>query len=43
MNGIQSHHAKGWYAGKNQNWKLANFEVEEIIELIDDIQKFRAD
>jgi hypothetical protein len=31
MNGIQAHQAKLWYAGKNQNWKLANFEVEEII------------
>ncbi|MES2517101.1 MAG: hypothetical protein V4585_03270 [Bacteroidota bacterium] len=43
MNGIQAHHAKLWYAGKNQNWKLANFEVEEIIELIEDIQKYKAD
>ncbi len=43
MNGIQAHHAKLWYAGKNENWKLAEFEVEEILELVEDIQKYKSD
>ena len=40
MSGIQMHHAKLWFAGQNQNWKLADFEVHEIGEALDDIQKF---
>ena len=43
MNGIQAHHAKLWYAWENKNWKLAEFEVEEILELVEDIQKYKAD
>src|SRR5664279_1668764 len=39
MSGIQAHHAKLWFAGQNQNWKLANFEIHEIMEAIDDIKK----
>ncbi len=30
MSSIQMHHAKLWFAGKNENWDLANFEMEEI-------------
>src|SRR5689334_4796091 len=43
MSGIQVHHAKLWFAGQNQNWKLADFEVNEIKEAIDDIQQFNTD
>jgi hypothetical protein len=43
MSGIQVHHAKLWYAGTAQNWKLANFEVGEIKESLDDIEKFCKD
>jgi hypothetical protein len=43
MSGIQIHHAKLWFAGKNQNWKLADFEVHEIEEALEDIQKFDTD
>src|SRR5690349_7090930 len=43
MSGIQVHHNKLWFAGKNQNWKLADFEVHEIIEAIDDIQKYQTE
>jgi hypothetical protein len=32
MTGIQQHHAKLWYAGTYQNWKLAEYEVGEIKE-----------
>jgi hypothetical protein len=41
MSGIQAHHSKLWFAGQNENWKLADFEVHEIMEAIEDIQKFQ--
>jgi hypothetical protein len=43
MSGIQIHHAKLWFAGQNQNWPLADFEVNEIKETLEDIQKFCSD
>ena len=43
MLGIQSHHAKLWFAGQNQNWPLADFEVHEILESLDDIRQFCKD
>src|SRR5690242_16562105 len=43
MSGIQVHHAKLWFAGKNENWKLADFEIHEIMEAVEDIQKFNTD
>lgn len=43
MMGIQVHHAKIWFAGKNQNWDLANFEVGEIKETLDDVKKYCTD
>jgi len=43
MSGIQAHHSKLWFAGQNQNWKLADFEVHEIMEAIEDIQKFQTE
>ena len=43
MSGIQTHHAKLWFAGINQNWPLADFEVNEIKESLEDIQKFCSD
>ena len=30
MLSIQEHHAKLWFAGKNGNWDLANFEIDEF-------------
>lgn len=41
MSGIQAHHSKLWFAGQNQNWKLADFEVHEIREGIENIQKYQ--
>ncbi len=41
MTTIQIHHAKLWFAGKNKNWKLAEFELNEINETIDAIQQFQ--
>jgi len=43
MMGIQMHHAKIWFAGKNQNWALANFEVGEIKETLEDVKKYCKD
>ena len=42
MSGIQAHHSKLWFAGLNQNWKLADFEIHEIMEVIDDIKKYQS-
>lgn len=41
MSSIQTHHSKLWFAGQNENWKLADFEVHEIMESIEAIQKFQ--
>lgn len=43
MGNIQVHHSKLWFAGINQNWKLAKFEIHEIEEALEDIQKFNSD
>jgi hypothetical protein len=40
---IQVHHAKLWFAGKNQNWELAAFEVSEINEIFENLQKFQSE
>jgi hypothetical protein len=40
MMGIQVHHAKIWYAGKNNNWALANFEVGEVRETLEDVKQY---
>jgi hypothetical protein len=37
---IQVHHAKLWFAGINDNWKLAEFEIHEIREALENIGKF---
>jgi hypothetical protein len=43
MTAIQIHHAKLWFAGVNQNWKLADFEINEIKETLDDINRYCTD
>lgn len=43
MSGIQVHHVKLWSAGSNANWKLADFEVHEIMESLDDIKAHAGD
>lgn len=42
MMGIQTHHSKLWFAGQNQNWKLAEFEIREIKEALANILKFQS-
>jgi len=43
MSGIQNHHAKLWFAGINENWKLAEFEVHEIKEILGDVGIYQND
>lgn len=43
MSGIQVHHAKLWFAGQNQNWELASFEINEIEESLSNIKKYCTD
>ena len=43
MSSIQVHHNKLWFAGQNQNWKLADFEMHEIMETIEDIRKYQSE
>ena len=43
MSGIQVHHEKLWFAGTAENWQLADFEIHEIMEAVDDIKTYAAD
>jgi len=43
MSNIQMHHMKLWFAGKNENWKLADFEINELKENFEAIPKYCAD
>lgn len=38
MGSIQNHHDKLWFAGINENWELASFEIHELEELFEDIK-----
>jgi hypothetical protein len=43
MSEIQIHHAKLWFAGQAQNWPLADFEIHEIMEALDNIKNYDSD
>ncbi len=43
MSGVQNHHSKLWFAGVNENWELANFEVHEINELLNNVKKYQSE
>jgi len=43
MSGIQVHHEKLWFAGTAENWQLADFEIHEIMEAVDDIKIYASD
>jgi hypothetical protein len=43
MSNIQLHHAKLWFAGSNNNWQLADYEVHEMQEALANIQKYNND
>jgi hypothetical protein len=40
MGVIQQHHAKLYYAGSRANWPLAQYELDEIQESLDDAVKY---
>src|ERR1700750_2236435 len=42
MAATQVRHAKLWFAGKNANWPLAAWEVDEIKEGLGDAARFHA-
>ena len=42
MTATQLRHAKLWFAGKNANWGLAAYEVDEIREGLEDASKLHA-
>lgn len=42
MSTIQVHHNKLWFAGINQNWELADFEIHEIEEAIAAIENYHS-
>lgn len=37
------HHAKLWFAGINENWKLADYEIKEIKENFQTAKDFETD
>jgi hypothetical protein len=43
MSAIQVHHEKLYFAGVNQNWALADFEMHEIGEAIDNLKIYCTD
>ena len=36
---VQSHHIKIWLAGNARNWELADYQVDELKELLEDVAK----
>jgi hypothetical protein len=42
MTATQLRHAKLWFAGKNRNWPLAAYEIDEIKEGLQDATKLHA-
>ena len=43
MTDIQLHHGKLWFAGTNMNWKLADFEIGEIKETVEQAKQIETD
>ncbi len=43
MRSMQVHHSKLWFAGINGNWKLAAFELHEMDETVEAIQKYKSE
>jgi len=43
MTNIQLHHEKLWFSGTNLNWKLADFEIGEIQETVEQAKQIEAD
>ena len=43
MSVVQAHHSKLYFAGIYKNWKLADFEVHEIMEAVENIKKYETE
>jgi hypothetical protein len=43
MTTIQNHHAKLWYAGNARNWELADYQIDELKEALEDAGKLIPD
>jgi hypothetical protein len=43
MSFTQMRHAKLWFAGEAQNWKLAEYETDELQEGFDDVVLYHAE
>ncbi len=43
MLGVQLHHEKLWFAGTAKNWKLAEFEIGEIKETVEQAKQIETD
>ena len=43
MSALQKHHSKLYFAGENNNWKLAEYEIKKIMGSLEDISKYCAD
>lgn len=42
MNGeVQSRHLKIWLAGHNANWQLTAYEIRELKETVEDIERYQ--
>ena len=37
---VQMRHAKLWFAGEKENWDLAAYELQELVEDFDDLEKY---
>jgi hypothetical protein len=42
MTATQLRHAKLWFAGKNNNWALAGYEIDEVKEGLEDAAKLHS-
>ena len=40
---MQTRHAKLWFAGINENWELADFQLHEMEEILEDLEKYRSE
>jgi hypothetical protein len=43
MNLIHHHFTEIWQAGKDENWKYAAFEINEMKEAVENIEKYQKD
>jgi hypothetical protein len=39
---VQPHHTKLWFAGASGNWRLADYEANELDETFDDVKTYQS-